>query len=106
MDLSRAFSDLGVTLPELAEFVGQVHSAPLEQKVPLYPLEQGSSHVHGSDQSESSECLYCTKEIVIKEKFSTNPRHCISDLLYFVIHCIVVYGKCFVPVSRSLKILL
>ncbi len=60
VDLSQAFTDLGVSLPELAGFMSQVRSTPLEHKVPLYPVQQSSTHIHNGEQSGRC-CRYtCT----------------------------------------------
>lgn len=53
VDLSQAFSDLGVSLPELTDFLQQVRSTPLDQKVPHYPIQQSSTHVYENDQSDA-----------------------------------------------------
>lgn len=45
-DLSRAFCNLGVDLDDLSEFLEEVESSPLEQKVPLFPVPRVSSHVY------------------------------------------------------------
>jgi len=45
-DLSQAFQTLSVDLADLSEFLRDVESQPLEQKVPKFPVPRCSSHVH------------------------------------------------------------
>ncbi len=45
-DLSQTFRSLDVDLGELAEFLRQVDSQPLEQRVSRFPVPRNSTHVY------------------------------------------------------------
>ena len=44
-DLSQAFQTLDIDLADLSEFLREVESQPLEQKVPKFPVPRNSCHV-------------------------------------------------------------
>lgn len=45
-DLSQAFRSLSVDLSDLAEFLREVDSQPLDQRVPRFPASRSSTHIY------------------------------------------------------------